>query len=246
MKIYDYQKIKFGNDSQQPVLFEHLTEIHLNRSKYVITSYLNFDQYYKGFSQLEDFANKLLLKVTKLSKTEMPYFVRRYSDKQTVLEDIFKTHKQEVMSLIQTLEAHKYQFNKILDHMTTSTDINPDKQSRQVKQEAFNKIFNFLFGSGDDISETIKQIKNNLEILKQNQQSLENEPMKQLEMISESNIQISRNCVVLNILNTDLIQLNHSMNTVAEALKALKFSKNFLLAMLQVRDWLPCEMAWII
>ena len=59
----------------------------------------------------------------------MPYFIRRYSDKQTVLEDIFKTHKQEVMSLIQTLEAHKYQF-KILDHMTTSTDIDLDKLSR--------------------------------------------------------------------------------------------------------------------
>ena len=26
---FDYQKIKFGNDSQQPVLFEHITEIHV-------------------------------------------------------------------------------------------------------------------------------------------------------------------------------------------------------------------------
>ena len=60
--------------------------------------------------------------------------------------------------------------------------------------------------------------------------------MKQLEMISESSIQISRNCVNLNILNRDLIQLNHSMDTVAEGLKALEFSKNFLLAVLQVRN----------
>ena len=56
--------------------------------------------------------------------------------------------------------------------------------------------------------------------------------MKQLEMMSESNIQISRKCVVLNILNRDLIQLNHSMNTVTGGLKALEFSKNFLSAML--------------
>ena len=55
-------------------------------------------------------------------------------------------------------------------------------------------------------------------------------------MISESNIQTSRNHVDLNILNRDLIQLNHDMNTVAEGLKALQFSKNFLLAMLQVRN----------
>ena len=107
-KRFDYQKIKFGNNTQQPIPFELMTEIHLTRSKYVITSYLNFDRYYKGFSQLEDFVNKLLLEVTNLSKTEMPYFIRRYSDKQIVLEDIFKTHKQEVMSLMQTLETHKY------------------------------------------------------------------------------------------------------------------------------------------
>ena len=60
--------------------------------------------------------------------------------------------------------------------------------------------------------------------------------MIQPEMISDSNIQISRNHVVLNILNRDLIQLNHCMNTVAEGLKALEFSKSFLLAMLQVRN----------
>ena len=52
---FDYHKIQFGNDSQQPVLFEHMTNIHLTQSKYVFTSYLNFNQYYNGFSHLEDF-----------------------------------------------------------------------------------------------------------------------------------------------------------------------------------------------
>ena len=52
-----------------------MTNIHLTQSKYVITSYLNFDQYFNGFSHLEDFANKLLQEVQKLSETEMPYFM---------------------------------------------------------------------------------------------------------------------------------------------------------------------------
>ena len=55
-------------------------------------------------------------------------------------------------------------------------------------------------------------------------------------MINESNIQISRNWAVLNSLNRDLIQLDHSMKTVTEGLKVLEFSKKFLLAMLQVRN----------
>ena len=60
--------------------------------------------------------------------------------------------------------------------------------------------------------------------------------MRQLEMINESNVQISRNRAVLNMLNRELLQLNHSMAFVTEGLKALEFSKNFLLAMLQVRN----------
>ena len=72
---FDYHKIQLGNDSQQPILFEHMTYIHLTWSKYVVTSYLNFDQYYNGFSYLENFANKLLQEVQKLSETEMPYFI---------------------------------------------------------------------------------------------------------------------------------------------------------------------------
>ena len=106
-----------------------MTDICLTWSKYVITSYLNFNQYYNGFSHLEDYANKLLQEVQKLSEKEMPYFIQRYSGKQQVLEDIFKTCKSEVMSLIDTLEAHKFQFNKIVDHMTTSADMKSDKQS---------------------------------------------------------------------------------------------------------------------
>ena len=60
--------------------------------------------------------------------------------------------------------------------------------------------------------------------------------MRQLEMINESNAQMLRNHAILNNLNRDLMQLDHSMKTVSEGLKALEFSKNFILAMLQVRN----------
>ena len=38
----DYQNVKQDNVSRQPVLFEKISEIHLTRSKYVITSLLKF------------------------------------------------------------------------------------------------------------------------------------------------------------------------------------------------------------
>ena len=60
--------------------------------------------------------------------------------------------------------------------------------------------------------------------------------MRQLEMIDSSNVQISQNRTVLNMLSRDLIQLNNSMNSVSKGIKALEFSKNFILAMLQLRN----------
>ena len=38
------------------------------------------------------------------------------------------------------------------------------------------------------------------------------------------------------MLNRDLLQLKNSMYVVGEVIKALEFSKNFILAMLQVRN----------
>ena len=71
---FDYHKIQGDNKDRQLVLFEHMTQIHLTQSKYIITSYLNFDEYYKGFNQLENFVNKLYTEVTKLSENRNALF----------------------------------------------------------------------------------------------------------------------------------------------------------------------------
>ena len=114
----------------------------------------------------------------------------------------------------------------------------PEHPRRRTKRSVIHSIFNFLFGSGDSNSEMIEQIKNNLDILEQNQQNIGDELMRQLEMIDKSNIQIGQNRTVLNALSRELIQLNNSLNSVSETVKELQFSKNFILAMLQVRNWL--------
>ena len=197
----DYKNLKQGNNSRQQVLFEHMSEIHLTRSKYIITSFIKFDQYYMG-----------------------------YREKESTLQNLFQSHKEEASQLIRMLETYKSQFNKLLDHMT------PEHPRRRSKQSVIHSIFNFLFGSGDSNSETIEQIKNNLDILEQNQQNIGDELMPQLEMIDKSNIQIGQNRAVINALSRDLIQLNNSLNSVSETVKELQFIKNFILAMLQVRN----------
>ena len=129
------------------------------------------------------------------------------------------------------LETYKTKFDKLLDHMTN------EHTKRQSKRSIIHSIFHFLFGSGDSgNSETIQQIKNNLDILEQNQQNLGDELMQQLEMIDKSNIQIGQNRAVINALSRELIQLNNTLNSVSDAVKELESIKNFILAMLQVRN----------
>ena len=183
-----------------------------------------------GFKHLEKFSNHLLTEISKLSETEMQYFIRRYKEKESTLQNLFQSHKEEASHLFRMLETYKSQFNKLLDHMT------PEHPRRRTKCSVIHSIFNFLFGSGDSNSETIEQIKNNLDILEQNQQNIGDELMRQLEMIDKSNIQIGQNRAVINALSRELIQLNNSLNSVSETVKELQFSKNFILAMLQVRN----------
>ena len=159
----------------------------------------------------------------------MPYFIRRYNKKENTLLDLFRAHKEEAIQLTQMLENYKLKFDKLLDHMSSK------HSKRRSKRSVIHTIFNFLFGSEDN-SETIQQIKSNLDILEQNEENLGDELMRQLELIDKSNIQITQNRAVINTLNRELIQLNNSLNSVSEGLKELEFSKNFILAMLQVRN----------
>ena len=92
---------------------------------------MKFDEYYNCFKRLERFAKRLLTEISKLSQTEMPYFIRRHREKEDTLRNIFETQKQEATHLIEMLDAWKLEFNKILDHL--SSDTNPEQNPRQVK-----------------------------------------------------------------------------------------------------------------
>ena len=109
----DNKNLKQDNESRQPVLFEYMTEIHLTRSKYIITSFLKFDEYYNGFKRLEKFAKRLLKEISKLSQTEIPYFIRRHREKEDTLRSIFETHKQEATHFIEMLH---YRNSSLIKH----------------------------------------------------------------------------------------------------------------------------------
>jgi len=232
---FDYQKVKQSNTNRQPVLFEYLDNISLTRSEYIITSYIDFGQYYEGFNDLENYANKLYAEISKLADTKLPYFMRTNDDSERALLNVIDNHKEEVVKMMAMLEAHKLHFSKIIDHVELATDDFSKTTAKRPKRSILLGIVNWLFG-GNDNSATIKQIKRNLEILEANQQTLGSEITRNLEMISNNNVEISKNRALLNSLNKELVQLNHSMSAVITGLRAVAFSRNFIYAILQIRN----------
>ena len=201
---FDYKRIKQSNITRQPVLFEHMTELQLTRSRYIVTSFLSFDDYNKGFFSLGNFADKLINQINQLTQTEMPYYIRK--DQETGLRSVINIHKKEALNLIEMLENQKTSFNSIIDHFKVPQETT---RASRTKRGLIHKVFDFLFGSGGADQETINQIRQNLEILENNQNILSEELMDQMELIQDNNVQISKNRAVLNTLNRDLIQMNH-------------------------------------
>ena len=84
----------------------------------------------------------------------------------------------EATHLISMLENYRQKFDKLLDHVSMSDS------KRRTKRSVIHTIFNWIFGSRDNgNSETIKQIKNNIDILQENEQNLGDKLMRQLEFI---------------------------------------------------------------
>ena len=144
---------------------------------------MDFNPYYKGFNALENFATHLSDEISELRKIQMPYFIRLDRDEKDKYQDIFDIHQVEIGSLIQEIEKQKTHFDKIIDHMTVTTS----KSHRCTKRGLIMGFLAFLFG-GNNHSGTINQIKENLEILEQNQGLLADEMINQLRLINNQNV----------------------------------------------------------
>ena len=66
----------------------------------------------------------------------MPYFIRRYNEKENTLLDLFKAHKEEAVQLTLMLENYKVKFDKLLDHMSSK------HSTRRSKRSVIHSIFN--------------------------------------------------------------------------------------------------------
>ena len=143
----------------------------------------------------------------------------------------------EVNYLQVTLVKIEATYNKIVnpDKIENLNKVSIEGRGTRIKRSVVGSIFKWLFGGGDDGAETTKQLKNNIMILKQNQ-NLQQDQIKQLLKMNQlTAVETLKNRKLLKDLTKDMIQINFTVAQLEYQSQLLYTSVNFLNFMMTVR-----------
>ena len=235
------------NNTKYTVLFERLNQIVLSKSSYKITSFIDFSPYTDMFVELKACIQKLKINLNEqVGKAGQypPY----YKENGRIQNDIDRKRQVEIEKMLQdaiieinylqvTLVKIESTYNKIvnLDTIENLNDTPPVNKSQRTKRSVVGSIFKWLFGGGDNGAEVTQQLKNNIAILKQNQ-NLQQDQIKQLLKMNQlTAVETSRNRKLLKDLTKDMIQINFTVAQLEYQSQQLHASVNFLNFMMSVR-----------
>ena len=143
----------------------------------------------------------------------------------------------EVNYLQVTLAKIEATYNKIVNpyKIENLNKVSIEGRGTRTKRSVVGSIFKWLFGGGDDGTETTKQLKNNIMILKQNQ-NLQQDQIKQLLKMNQlTAVETLKNRKLLKDLTKDMIQINFTVAQLEYQSQQLYTSVNFLNFMMTVR-----------
>ena len=143
----------------------------------------------------------------------------------------------EVNYLQVTLVKIESTYNKIVNpnRIENLNNVPIENKGTRTKRSVVGSIFKWLFGGGDDGAETTKQLKNNIAILKQNQ-NLQQDQIKQLLKMNQLTVvETLKNRKLLKDLTKDMIQINLMVAQLEYQSQQLYASVNFLNFMMTVR-----------
>ena len=235
------------NNTKYTVLFERMNQIVLSKSSYKITSFIDFSPYADMFVELKAYTQKL-----KINLNEQIGKARQYSSYYKVngciQNDIDRKRWVEIEKMLQdaTIEITYLQVTLAKIESTYNKIVNPDKienlngtpsvnKSQRTRRSVVGSISKWLFGGGDNGAEVTQQLKNNIAILKQNQ-NLQQDQIKQLlKMTKLTVVETSRNRKLLKDLTKDMIQINFTVAQLEYQSQQLHASVNFLNFMMSAR-----------
>ena len=157
--------------------------------------------------------------------------------RQVEIEKMLQDAIIEINYLQVTLAKIESTYNKIVnpDKIENLNDTPPVNKSQRTKRSVVGSIFKWLFGGGDNGAEATQQLKNNIAILKQNQ-NLQQDQIKQLLKMNQlTAVETSRNRKLLKDLTKDMIQINFTVAQLEYQSQQLHASVNFINFMMSVR-----------
>ena len=230
------------NNTNYTVLFEKLNQIVLSKSSYKITSFIDFSPYAKMFVELKLYIQQLKTnlneQVGKAGRYPLYHKVNGHIQndidrkRQLEIEKILQDAIIEVNYLQVTLAKIESTYNKIVnpDRIENLNNVPIEDKGTRTKRSVVGSIFKWLFGGGDDGTETTKQLKNNIVILKQNP-NLQQDQIKQLLKMNQLTVVET----LIKDLTKDIIQINFTVAQLEYQSQQLYASVNFLNFMMTVR-----------
>ena len=118
-----------------------------------------------------------------------------------------------------------------LHNMSNTFD---QSQHSRLKCGILQSLFNFLFGTSSS-TEEINPIKNNMEIIKANQDTLCAQIKETFNFVNSTYTETSANRLLLYSLQQDIVQINSTIHCLSKELKPLILERNFFIILFQIR-----------
>ena len=238
---------RIKNNMKYTVLFERLNQIVLSKSSYKITSFIDFSPYADMFVELKAYIQKLKINLNKQVGKAGKY-PTYYRESGHIQNDIDRKRQVEIEKMLQDaiIEINYLQVTLAKIESTYNKIVNPDKienlndtpsvnKNQRTKRSVVGSIFKWLFCGGDNGAEVTQQLKNNIAILKLNQ-NLQQDQIKQLLKMNQlTAVETTRNQKLLKDLTKDMIQINFTVAQLEYQSQQLHASVNFLNFMMSAR-----------
>ena len=213
----------------EPVIFEKIKDIVLTRSKYTVTSYMNFGPNINNFEILLNHAEAISRHAqTFLNNTS----VSRYHvdpTRQEFYQKIYLNLLEQIADLKQDLIERRNDFRGLLDQIDPKS-----AQDTRDKRSVLGSIWHFLFGSSD--TETLNVLKDNVGILQENQGLLHEQTNELYHFINLTRIEVATNRKLMKNMAERLLHLNHSLTRVSQEVSRSTHDRNFMFNLIQIKD----------
>ena len=230
------------------VIFNEIQSLVLTKSSFRVISYINFKPHHTTLSHINNLLQNTLDAANSFlqHKRFPPYHYRLTGEAEPIQNMKDESIKTQLTDLTYEITLVMRNFNLICDrfyqimgqHPIADLDgenaSTPPKESLRSKRSIASSIFKFLFG-GDDNSESINILKQNVAALMENDELQESGLKDILKSQQLNSGEIKNNRDLLRQMTKELAQLNTTLTEITFETEILFTLANFQVSISQLR-----------